>query len=153
MVNRIISTISFFLLSIFLLEACSSVSRYSSRREDVPNRGRDTEEITRYSDNSVLETETGIASYYADKFNGRKTFSGEVFDMYGNTAAHPSYPMNTVVRVTNLENNKEVILRINDRMPQRSDRIIDLSLGAAQSLDFVKDGLAKVKIEVLEWGQ
>jgi rare lipoprotein A len=69
------------------------------------------------------------------------------------SAAHPFFPMGTLVRVTNLSNNKSVVLKINDRMPYRPDRIIDLSLGAARELGFVEDGLAEVKVEVLEWGK
>lgn len=69
------------------------------------------------------------------------------------SAAHPTYPMNTIVRITNLSNNKKIILRINDRMPKYDDRIIDLSLAAAKELDFIEAGLAKVKVEVLEWGK
>jgi len=73
--------------------------------------------------------------------------------MYGLSAAHPSYRMGTVVRVTNLSNDKNVIIKINDRMPFRPDRIIDLSLGCAMELDMVNVGITEVKVEVLEWGK
>ena len=72
--------------------------------------------------------------------------------MYEYTAAHISYPFNTIVRVTNLSNNREVVLRINDRKPDTNGRAIDLSLKAAHELRMISDGIVKVKIEVLEWG-
>ena len=72
--------------------------------------------------------------------------------MYGVTAAHKSLPFNTVARVTNLDNNKSLILRINDRGPYVGDRILDCSYGAAKKLDFINQGTANVKIEVIKWG-
>lgn len=101
---------------------------------------------------TVLETEVGIASYYAEPFHGRKTANGEIYDMHGLTAAHPSFPLGTIARVTNLKNGKSVLLKINDRMPRHPQRIVDLSLGVAKKLDMVKDGLAKVRIDILKWG-
>jgi rare lipoprotein A len=100
----------------------------------------------------ILETETGTASYYADEFDGKKTASGEIYDMNKLTAAHPSYPMNTICLVTNLKNGLSVEVRINDRMPSFKSRIIDLSLAAAKEIDMIRDGIQDVKIEVLEWG-
>jgi rare lipoprotein A len=73
--------------------------------------------------------------------------------MNGISAAHQTYPMETIIRVTNLSNNKNVILRINDRMPYWKERIIDLSLGTARELDFIEKGLTKVRIDVLKWGE
>jgi rare lipoprotein A len=97
-----------------------------------------------------LETYYGTASYYAEKFHGKKTASGEVYDMNDLTAAHRSLPFGTICRVTNLNNDKSVLVRINDRGPFVENRIMDLSLGAARTIDGVADGLIKVKIEVLE---
>ena len=94
----------------------------------------------------------GISSYYGPKFHGKLTANGEVFDMYGVTAAHKEIPLNTVARVTNLENNKSLILRINDRGPYIDGRILDCSYGAAKKLDFLEQGTTNVKIEVIEWG-
>ena len=94
----------------------------------------------------------GIASYYADEFHGRKTSSGEEYDMHALTAAHRTLPFNTRVRVTNLENRKSVVLRINDRGPFKDDRVIDVSLEAAKQLGLVAGGTAPVKIEILELG-
>ncbi len=95
---------------------------------------------------------TGVASYYGKDFHGRMTANGEIFDMYGLTAAHKTLPLNTIVRVTNLENGKSLILRINDRGPYVGGRILDCSYGAAKKLGYVTQGTTKVKIEVIEWG-
>ena len=89
------------------------------------------------------------ASYYADKFHGRKTSSGEIFDMNALTAAHKTLPFGTVVRVTNLENNKSVNVRINDRGPFVPGREIDVSKAAAQHLDMIKTGTAKVSLTIV----
>ena len=94
----------------------------------------------------------GISSYYADDFHGKLTANGEVYDMYGLTAAHKTLPINTIVRVTNLDNEKSLILRINDRGPYIKGRILDCSYGAAKKLGFLTNGTTKVRIEVIEWG-
>lgn len=95
--------------------------------------------------------QVGMASWYGPTFHGEATTSGEIYDQNAMTAAHPSLPMNTVVEVTNLENGKEVQVRINDRGPFAKERIIDLSHAAAEKLDMLGPGTAKVKVEVLEW--
>jgi rare lipoprotein A len=92
---------------------------------------------------------TGIASYYGRKFHGRKTASGERFDMYAMTAAHPRFAFGTKVRVTSLGNGRSVTVRINDRGPFVPGRIIDLSYAAARKLGMLADGLARVKVEVV----
>lgn len=94
----------------------------------------------------------GLASYYADKYHGRQTSNGEIYNMYDLTAASPDLPFSSILRITNLKNNKAVIVRVNDRMPPHPERIIDLSYGAAEKLDMLKDGVVKVQIEVLELG-
>jgi rare lipoprotein A len=94
-------------------------------------------------------TESGTASYYADKYNGKPTASGEIFDMHQLTAAHPYLKFGTIVKVTNVENHRAVLVRINDRGPFVGHRVIDLSLAAAQELHMVKNGLAPVTLEVL----
>jgi len=91
----------------------------------------------------------GIASYYADEFDGRPTSNGETYDMHALTAAHRTLPFNTRVRVTNLSNGKSVVVRINDRGPFVSDRIIDLSYGAAEEISMVGPGTARVTLEIL----
>ncbi|WP_445436147.1 septal ring lytic transglycosylase RlpA family protein [Candidatus Borreliella tachyglossi] len=92
----------------------------------------------------------GLASWYGEAFHGKATANGEKFDMTALTAAHKELPFNTVVRVTNLLNNRTVVVRINDRGPFRKDRVIDLSKSAAEKLDFLGIGVAPVKIEILE---
>ena len=94
----------------------------------------------------------GMASYYADEFNGRKTSNGEVYDMHSLTAAHRTLPFNTKIRVVNLENGKSVVVRVNDRGPFKDDRIIDLSLRAATEIGLIANGTAPVRLEVLELG-
>lgn len=89
----------------------------------------------------------GKASWYGGTFNGRKTANGERYDMYAMTCAHPTLPLGSWIRVTNLKNKRSTFLRVNDRGPMLPDRIVDLSLGAAQKLGFEVSGLAKVRIE------
>lgn len=95
-------------------------------------------------------TEIGMASFYADKFDGRVTASGETFDQQKYTAAHRTLPFGTLVKVTNLNNKKTVEVVINDRGPFVKERVIDLSKVAAMDLGFVKQGVAKVKVEVVK---
>lgn len=95
----------------------------------------------------------GLASYYAEPYHGRPTASGEIFDTYQNmTAAHRTLPFNTVVKVTNEENGRNIQVRINDRGPFIKGRVIDLSLKAARELDIVRAGVAPVRLTVLKDG-
>jgi rare lipoprotein A len=96
------------------------------------------------------KTQTGTASWYGTKYHGRKTSSGERYNKNEMTAAHNGLPFGTKVKVTNLTNNKSVIVRINDRGPFRGERIIDVSEEAARKLSFRNDGLSRVKVEVLD---
>jgi rare lipoprotein A len=98
--------------------------------------------------NAALEK--GVASYYAHKYHGRTTANGEVFDMHALTAAHRTYRFGTRVKVTHLGNNRSVVVRINDRGPFVNGRIIDLSLAAAEELQMIESGLARVSLEILE---
>ncbi len=95
-------------------------------------------------------TETGQASWYGKKFHGRQTSNQEVFDMYKLTAAHKTLPLPSYVEVTNLKNDKRIVVRVNDRGPFIGDRIIDLSYAAAKALGFVNDGIADVHIRVVK---
>ncbi|MBN1573859.1 MAG: septal ring lytic transglycosylase RlpA family protein [Deltaproteobacteria bacterium] len=97
----------------------------------------------------VVDTFEGMASWYGPKFHGKKTASGEIFDMYELTAAHKSLPMGTKCIVTNLENNKSVTVRINDRGPFAKERVIDLSYASAKVIDMIHSGTIKVRVEVL----
>jgi rare lipoprotein A len=94
--------------------------------------------------------EIGIASWYGKKFHGRLTSNGEVYDMYQLTAAHKALPLPTVVRVTNLDNGRKVIVRVNDRGPFHDDRLIDLSYQTALKLGFADKGTAPVVVEALD---
>lgn len=100
---------------------------------------------------------TGPASWYGTKFHGQATANGEAYDLYGMTAAHKTLPLPSYVRVTNLENGKSVILRVNDRGPFYSDRIIDLSFAAAKKLGYAEKGTAQVHVEGIDptewWAQ
>jgi rare lipoprotein A len=94
--------------------------------------------------------ERGIASWYGPKFHGRRTSSGERYDMYAMTAAHRTLPLPSYVQVTNLENGRQVIVRVNDRGPFRRDRIIDLSYAAAAKLHMVGRGTAPVEVRAID---
>jgi rare lipoprotein A len=114
------------LFGVQLLTGCASASRSGGRASG--------------------EAESGVASYYAHKYHGRTTASGERFDMNDLTAAHKTLPFGTRVRVTNLDNGKTVTVRVNDRGPFVKGRVIDLSLAAAKKIDMVNAGLANVEV-------
>ncbi len=103
-----------------------------------------------FSQVDSAKMEVGMASFYAKKFEGRKCSSGQRFHHDSLTAAHKTLKFGTKVKVTNLKNDSAVVVIINDRLPKRSRRKIDLTLRAARQLNFVKNGLAKVRIEVLK---
>jgi rare lipoprotein A (peptidoglycan hydrolase) len=141
------------------LMGCRSVARFTSG-SSAPPAAAPRSEVVRSApplsapaasvSAQVLSIEEGLASYYAMEFHGRRTSSGEIFDAQALTAAHLHLPFGTRVRVTNLTNNKSVIVRINDRLPPNSKgRIIDLSPSAAQHLEMIQAGVVKVRIEVL----
>lgn len=97
-------------------------------------------------------TQEGKASWYGKEYQGRTTASGERYNMNDLTAAHPSYPFNTIVEVKNLQNGKSVKVRINDRCPGYKGRIIDLSKRAAEEIDMIRAGVVPVRLEVRRWG-
>lgn len=100
----------------------------------------------------VGETADGIASWYGPGFHGKKTSNGETYNQNGLTAAHKTLPMNTILKVTNLNNNRQVTVRVNDRGPFAHNRIIDLSKGAAGQIDMIHTGTAPVRLEVIGFG-
>lgn len=104
---------------------------------------------TYYPAEDYTYSEIGVASWYGPGFHGKRTANGEVFDMNALTAAHRTLPMPSMVRVTNLDNGRSIVLRVNDRGPFARDRILDVSRRAAQLLGFLKQGTAKVKVEIL----
>jgi rare lipoprotein A len=97
--------------------------------------------------------QTGLASWYGEKFHGHQTSNGEVFDMFQVSAAHTSLPIPSFLRVTNLENQRSIIVRVNDRGPFHNDRVIDLSYAAAYKLGFSNQGTALVHLEAIVPGQ
>lgn len=136
------------LIAAFVMSGCASSPRFTKERSAEPKR----RPAPTSSSAKSLKTMEGIASYYADDFHGKKTANGETYDMYKMTAAHRSLPFNTKVKVTNLDNSRSIVVRINDRGPFKLERIIDLSLGAATQLGMKGTGTARVKLEVVEWG-
>ena len=126
-------------LSLILLSSCWG----GPKTVDYPS--------SRTYEGEVLDDKSrvGIASWYGDKEQGNKTASGERFDKYSYTAAHKTLPFGTMVRVTNLDNGRDIVVKINDRGPFVGDRIIDLSFAAARSIGLIAKGTAKVKVEVL----
>ncbi|MGB9721023.1 MAG: septal ring lytic transglycosylase RlpA family protein [bacterium] len=92
----------------------------------------------------------GLASYYGDEFHGKKTASGEIYNKWDYTCAHKTLNFGTRLKVTNIENKKSVIVRVNDRGPFAKNRIIDLSYAAAKEIDLITKGVIRVKIEVIK---
>ena len=160
------------LLITVLLGACSTAPKIekdgAGKRIDtsvIPNATPKSEPITNAGNKSPYQVfgktyrvlpsskgykATGIASWYGTKFHGRLTSNGEVYNMYGMTAAHKSLPIPSYARVTNIENGKSVVVRINDRGPFHGARLIDLSYVAAMKLGYADKGTAKVLIEVID---
>ena len=108
-----------------------------------------TTDSTLRKNGSTSAVQYGIASYYANRFQGKPTANGELFDQEKMTCAHNSLPMGTWLQVTNLRNNKTVIVRVNDRLNYRNHRLVDLTRSAASRLGYIKHGLARVKVTVL----
>lgn len=127
------------LVGAFAVSGCSS--EHPNGQDKLTQLGKDS------ADAKPLHKEVGEASWYGPGFQGKETANGETFDQKELTAAHPTLPMGTKAKVTNLENGKKVDVRINDRGPYAGDRAIDLSGAAANKLDMKGDGTAQVKIE------
>ena len=134
---------------------------------DIPNAVPSNEPLSRYGNpvsyvvygkryytlpSSSGYQEVGLASWYGTKFHGKRTSSGEPYDIYGMTAAHKTLPLPTYVEVTNLNNGRTVILKVNDRGPFHDDRLIDLSYTAAVKLDIIGHGTGKVEVRAIEAG-
>lgn len=157
-----------------LLGSCSSVTERPDSEpstlpdvSDIPDATPRDEPYSKYGNPAQYEVlgkryytlksnqgykERGKASWYGTKFHGNRTSSGETYDMYAMTAAHKTLPLPTYAEVTNLENGRQVIVKINDRGPFHDDRIIDLSYSAALKLDIVDSGTAKVEVRALTPG-
>ena len=123
-------------------------SLLASDTSQVTNDEDVLERLTAVASNSVSKfKQTGLASWYGRKFHGRKTASGDTFDMNALTAAHRSLPLNCYVKVTNKSNGKSVVVKINDRGPFHGNRVMDLSYGAAKQLGITSKGVGNVSIE------
>jgi rare lipoprotein A len=146
-------------------EQADGPSSIDLKAEDVADATPREEPLARYGNHSPYEVfgrkyyvmkssegyhERGTASWYGSKFHGRKTSSGEPYDMHLATAAHKSLPLPTYAEVTNLDNGRKVVVKINDRGPFKDDRLIDLSYGAALRLDMVASGTARVEVRALD---
>ncbi|MFN7985638.1 MAG: septal ring lytic transglycosylase RlpA family protein [Vicinamibacterales bacterium] len=108
--------------------------------------------VSAVSAQRVGETETGVAAVYADTLSGHRTANGERYDRTKLTAAHKTLPFGTTIKVTNTQNNKSVLLRINDRGPFQASRMLDLSAAAATQLGINRRGMREVTLEILELG-
>ncbi len=139
-------SLSLVTILISIVIATSQAGMPLSATNTQPNLFYSTAEAAQKTSKPFLLAE-GKASYYANQFHGRKTANGETFNMHELTAAHPSLPFGTWVRVTNLRNGKDVIVRINDRGPFIKGRIIDLSKDAAKEIGLMNSGTVKVKLE------
>jgi rare lipoprotein A len=143
------SRVGLALLPMVVISACAARA--------VPPPATPTEpKAVRTEPRVILEVRQGLASYYGPGFEGKTTASGIPFDKTAMVAAHPSYPFGTVVRVTNLVNKRQVVVRVVDRGPAKGPRaegvLIDVSSGAAANLGFVRQGRTRVRLEVLRWG-
>lgn len=134
--------LALFLSLCFILASCASLNWYGYDNSKTSDRYSQSDK-----NNDKQNTEEGIASWYGQAFQGRRTASGEKFDMHMMTAAHRKLPFNTEVKVTYLKNGKSVTVRINDRGPYKEGRIIDLSYAAAKAIGLDIDGIGKVKLE------
>jgi rare lipoprotein A (peptidoglycan hydrolase) len=132
------------LIGALAISGCSS--EYSGKK-NTGGRGKLTQQEKGTAATKPVHKEVGEASWYGPGFQGQETANGETFDQKNMTAAHPSLPMGTKAKVTNLENGKKVEVRINDRGPYAENRVIDLSSAAAKKLDMKEDGTSQVKIE------
>jgi rare lipoprotein A len=149
--RKLIYTLYVLIFIAFL--SCSSSQRFAGKNKNTgANQSIAQTQPSAKASGKVLLTLEGVASYYANDFHGKQTSNGETFDMNSLTAAHRNFPFGTKVRVTNLENNKVVIVRVNDRGPFKEGRIMDLSMGAAKEIDLIRNGTARVRLEVIEWG-
>lgn len=130
---------------------CVSACRTPEQRIRPPAEDLLTERIADGPDGKKHEL-VGKASWYGEKFHGRTTASGEAYDMYAFTAAHKTLPFHSIVRVTDPETLKSVVVRITDRGPYSRGRVVDLSYAAASDLGMIRRGVIPVRLEVLQWG-
>ena len=163
-----ISRILMYSIAVLVFASCASAPRYgiatppkvkkSSRAALKKNKSKSK---AVFIDPKTVNTNVkhkkkmvGVSSFYAEDFHGKLTANGEIYNQHSLTAAHKTFPLNTKIRVTNLDRltKPSVILKVNDRGPYVGDRILDCSSKAAKKLGFFEQGTANVKIEVLKWG-
>lgn len=137
--------LSLFILSFVMISLCIGCQTFSGAQRDEQLRIAQT--IERYS---APEGTVGVARFYAKRYNGRRTTSGEIYNSKKLTAAHPVLPLGTRVKVVNLANNKAVIVKINDRCRDHEESFIDLSRQAAREIGMIKQGKANVRIIIVE---
>jgi len=148
---------------LFFLFQCTPAPRYHYR--DEPEKGSSPKNKAPGSSSSsnnkkeapLLSFSTGdsailTSSYYGNKFHGRRTSNGEIFNMYGYSAAHKKFPFGTVLKVTYLGTGKSVLVTVNDRGPFIEGRDLDLSYMAAKKIGLARDGVGKVKVRIVKWG-
>jgi rare lipoprotein A len=173
---NLLNTTHIWLITLLILSGCSgNYGRYQQKNDSTPTRLPSESELrdakprpesksrggnkhyqVRGKNYQVLNSahnfkQSGIASWYGKKFHGHLTSNGEIYNMYGMSAAHKNLPLPTYVKVTNNDNKKTVIVRVNDRGPFHHDRVIDLSYSAAYKLDMLKTGTANVTIEAITY--
>lgn len=139
--------------SLLFLVSCSSSVRFSSeagalKHKNTFSNGKKT--LDSDSNSNELKITRGFASYYSNEFKGKSTASGDIYAPERFTAAHLSLSFGTKLKVTNLKNNRRVIVEVNDRGPFITGRIIDLSWAAAEELDMINSGVAEVELEIIE---
>ena len=134
------------LIFIFFVNGCSADSRFRHNQYKIS-----IDSSEKYYEGQKIK---GTSSYYGKKFHGRLTASGEVFNMYANTAAHKELPFGTIINVKNLDiPSKNVQVKINDRGPFVKNRILDLSYGAAKKINMLQNGTARVEITIIKLGK
>lgn len=135
--------------ALFTLSLGISTFSFADSIEDLLDSKAPINKVNNVPKNTTSKAKTGLASYYAHQFHGRKTASGERFNMHAMTVAHKTLPFGTKLKVTCESTGKSVVVKVNDRGPFHGNRVLDLSYGAAKALGTVNKGVSKVKYEVL----
>src|SRR6202167_1101419 len=139
------------MIALLIIGLGAAQGQNNSEASSAPSRSAQiTPEIRTQAKGQAYQV--GTASWYGQDFEGKTTASGEEYDMYDMTAAHPTLPLGSYVRVTNLRNGRAVVVKVNDRGPIVEGRIIDLSYGAAQALQFQQHGLQRVRLDIVKRG-
>jgi len=153
-INKLLVAGTFICVSVLMLSCGTASPKFTSHHKTTSGNKKVTNNTDDKAESSVLTesgADTGLATYYSDEFDGKPTYSGEIYDKNSISAAHISLPMFTVVKVTNTTNNKSVVVKVNDRMPKNDKgRVIDLSYSAAKEIDMLSQGIAPVKIEIIQ---